>query len=56
MWEDETGWIWKKDIFYKKKKNIQMHKTFAQKPILMINQGHLGVIHRHCHADTYTDN
>lgn len=33
-----------------------MHKTFALKLILLINQGYLGVIHRHCHADTYTDN
>lgn len=34
-----------------------MHITaFAQKLILLINQGHLDVIHQHRHADTYTDN
>lgn len=33
-----------------------MHKTFALKLILLINQGYLDVIHRHCYADTYTDN
>lgn len=44
----------KEDIFHRE--HIHMHKTFALKLILLINQGYLDVIHRHCHADTYTDN
>lgn len=41
-------------IFHRE--DIHMQKAFAQKLILLINQGYLDVIHRHCHADTYTDN
>lgn len=44
----------KDDIFYEG--SIHMHPAFAQKLILLISQGHLSVIYRHCHADTYSCN
>lgn len=47
---DERG----EDIFCRE--HIHTHKTFGLKLILLINQGYMDVIHRHCHADTYTDN
>lgn len=46
----ESTW----DIFHRE--HIHMRETFALKLILLINQGYLDVIHRHRHADTYTDN
>lgn len=52
----EDGDEWRRHETFSKGEHIHMHKTFAPKPILLINQGYLDVIHRYCHANTYTDN